>query len=39
MHHRRRSAGMGGALAAIGELTLLRCIIAVAKFGKPSQRS
>ena len=32
MHH-RRSAGMGGMSAAIGELTLLRCITAVAKLG------
>jgi hypothetical protein len=30
---------MVGALAAIGERTLLRCIIAAATFGKPSQRS
>jgi len=30
---------MGGMSAAIGELTLLRCITAVAKFGEPSQRS
>ena len=39
IHHRRRSAGMDGALAAIVELTLLRCITAVATFGKPSQHS
>ena len=39
IHHRRRSAGMGGTLAAIGELTLLRCITVVAKFRKSSQHS